>query len=151
MSNRKELEKSIAKMEAELEKMKLKLKKEDELKPFDWSGVDRWELVLDNSKICIESQYDNYPFLFNFDTEEQAKNFARQLELTSLILNLKKSLGDDGEFKGGYSNFSVIYTLVDSSWHANREGNIRSIGDIYFSSEENAHKVADYLNKNWEW
>lgn len=124
------------------------LKGEDgsQLVPYDWKNKPRWEIYNDCS---IAHDTDDNTLLFCFDSEDQATAFTKQLKLMSIILRLKKSLGDDWEFTVEKDNWSVLFNrdnlfIVDSTEYFKR------FGEIYFESDEAAGKVADWLNKNYE-
>ena len=125
------------------------LKGEDgsQLVPYDWEEQEK--SFIDEFGDVVDVRYTADVQLFNFDEYDDAEAFAKQLKLMSLILRLKKRLGDDWEFTVETDNWSVLFNrdnlfIVDSTEYFKR------FGEIYFESDEAAGKVADWLNKNYE-
>lgn len=122
----------------------LKKKENKELKPYDWAGRDG-VFFIDTQDgrvhLCNTEFADS---LFYFDTEPEAQAFAHKLKIMSVMLNLKKALGDESVFVDGERNYTLVFfNNWDLHWSLNIEN-----GSILFT-QESAHKVKAYLNNHF--
>ena len=131
----------------EAEALKKKALKNKELKPYEW-GCRKGFYIHRSGELQGTRELTGNS-LFNFDDKPQANAFAHKLKIMSVMLNLKKELGDDTEFVKGEEHHSIFYDNLN----LNNCWKIACIwdhdhGSIYFTPV-NAGKISHYLNKHF--
>ena len=135
----------IQRMEEELAALKAEVAEEDTLKPFDYTTLNHraYHVNLTGYSGSWSGEDD---FRFYARSEKSAEIIQRHLKLTRLLLDLKASLGDhEHEFNYMSANYFLYYRK--NHWQVEESVTVNS-HDIYFSTQENAQAVADYLNVN---
>ena len=141
----------LEKVQAQIKELQVKEEelKKAELKPYDWSDQEV-NYIHSDGRIPYDecSMGDD---LFTFAHLKQAESFAKKLRLQSVILRLKQSLGDEWEFNSKQLNQFVYYCSKDKKFYIESYYYVNS-SLIHFNPETgNAQKVADWLNKNWDY
>lgn len=124
------------------------VKPEDDLRPYDWRRKERFEIDDFND---IEFHSDEFPRSSCVKTEPEAKQLQEICELQSLLLNLKASLGDTHVFEADADNYYVAFYASHRIFTAEHTDCLLTSGlGVFFSSAQNAQKVAEYLTKNYK-
>lgn len=156
MSNSIELIKKVKELEAELQKLKEELVHEqDEPKipdfpVFNVNGEESWyinNILRVQHPGITDGQVKDYNY---FHTKEYAQEFADKCKLLAMMLHCKWYLCRDFKenFEDDECKWYVYYANNTSHFAADYCVN-DDHGSVYFDTEENAQKCADWLNEHW--
>lgn len=150
-------EKQMIGLQDEIQNLKAKLAEaQDETEIPDFpefkpTAGEAWHI---NNVLKVTSIPSYYPLSVDdynyFHTKEYAQEFADKCKLIAMMLHCKWYL--DRDYLPDWDNcddkFTVWYNHADNEWTIDFQ-EIHETPSIYFSTEENAQKCAEWLNEHW--
>ena len=118
---------------------------------FDLTGEETWHM--NNAlEVASPSRTGGHVFDFNyFHTKDYAKEFSRKCKMIAMMMHCKWYVDreyvpdwdneDEEKWQVFWSNLYKRYEVCD--WGTDE------YGSVFFSTEENAQKCADWMNEHW--